>query len=113
MSDINDVRDRLEEVAAVCERDQWGRAALDIRALLADHARLQALIDGKGNQQTHVLPAGWRVIPHSSPWREGERWEVYGPSGGGSISTEEIQEPVVRDLLDVLAGIKPTKGEGE
>lgn len=41
-SKIEEVRERLEEVAAVCERDQWQCAASDIRALLADHARLQA-----------------------------------------------------------------------
>ncbi|WP_313036610.1 hypothetical protein [Stenotrophomonas acidaminiphila] len=46
---------------------------------------------------------GWRVIPHTSPWREGERWEVYGPNGGGSVNAGDIKDPTVRELLDALA----------
>lgn len=101
-------RDRIMSLGGDCDPvDVMEQSNIDLRKV----RELLALIDGQANQQTHVLPAGWRVIPHSSPWREGERWEVYGPNSGGSISTEEIQEPVVRDLLDALAGIKPTKSK--
>lgn len=44
MSDINEVRERLEEVAEdFTERGLAIPTANDIRALLADHARLQAV----------------------------------------------------------------------
>jgi len=63
----------------------------------------------KGGSEVHA--DGWRVIPHTSPWREGERWEVYGPNGGGSVNAGDIQDQTVRDLLDALAGVQASDAE--
>ena len=73
---IDEVRERLEEVAAVCERDQWQRAASDIRALLADHARLleknaeltaavRGLLDALPSATTHPAIAAARKAVQS------------------------------------------------
>lgn len=60
-------------------------------------------VDQKLNACADALLHGWRVIPHTSPWREGERWEVYGPNGGGSVNAGDIKDTIVRELLDALA----------
>lgn len=60
-------------------------------------------VDQKLNACADAPLHGWRVIPHTSPWREGERWEVYGPNGGGSVNAGDIKDTIVRELLDALA----------
>lgn len=49
-------------------------------------------------------PSGWRVFfTTSSVVREGDRWEVYGPNGGGAVSAHDVKDWAVRELLDALA----------
>lgn len=56
------------------------------------------------------VPGGWRVLPcTSSAKREADRWEVYSPCGsGGVVSTHDVRDWAVRELLDAIAASPET-----
>ena len=62
-------------------------------------------------QPAPVVPEGWRVfLSTSAGLRDGDRWEVYGPNGGGIVSTHDVKDWAVRGLLDALADA-PAQGQ--
>lgn len=67
------------------------------------HPQPAELNEVSGNSGELGVPKGWEVTPHTDPWRSGDRWEVYGPNGGGGVNESDIQCPTVRRLLDALA----------
>ena len=66
-------------------------------------------------QPAERVPEGWCVSAcTSSTPRDGDKWEVYDPSGsGGVVSDFDICDPMVRKLLDALAAApSPARGDG-
>lgn len=77
------------------------------------HRLYYAMFDGeKALEQARAqlaapagVPGGWRVMhcTASAP-RPGDKWEVYSPNGsGGVVSTDDVKDWAVRELLDTLA----------
>lgn len=47
---------------------------------------------------------GWRVMAHTGHRiHPDDRWEVYGPNGGGVVNAGDVRDWAVRGLLDALA----------
>lgn len=47
---------------------------------------------------------GWRVMAYTGHRiHPDDRWEVYGPNGGGVVNAGDVRDWVVRGLLDALA----------
>lgn len=96
--------DRSADACNIDRTDNWamyGQEYIeDVQAMLAAPAQPAAQDQG----EVQRLPSGWRVfLTTSSVVRDGDRWEVYGPNGGGVVSTHDVKDWTVRELLDALA----------
>lgn len=79
------------------------KLSLEVCRLKAELAEVRA-------QTTVALPDGWRVfMSTSSALRDGDRWEVYGPNGGGIVNTHDLRDWAVRSLLDAIASADKTE----
>lgn len=103
-------------IALLTKRDDLGRkkygVTLDRRDLThaqwLDHAT-EELLDAAGYLQAakrehlQMLPNGWRIQwCKSNMARPGDRWEIYGPHGGGVVCEQHVECPTVRAFLDAI-----------
>lgn len=89
-------------------REQRNNLAAENARLVAELEQTRAAVQPAGV----AVPEGFRVMrPTSAALRDGDRWEVYGPSGGGIVSTHDVKDWLVRELLDALAAPHPVSGE--
>ena len=103
---IDQERDN-QKIAQALRACDWSNVPIGNKAIL------QAACEALEKPAGVAVLEGFRVMrPTSAALLDGDRWEVYGPNGGGIVSTHDVKDWVVRDLLDALsAAPHPVSGE--
>ncbi|MFD3300294.1 hypothetical protein [Aquipseudomonas alcaligenes] len=99
------------EADAFFEWDGEDRRLVTTTSCLLFAQHIAGLMQARSAQPAPVVPEGWRVFLSTADClRDGDRWEVYGPKGGGIVSTHDVRDWTVRELLDALAAA-PAQGQ--